>query len=165
MPKSCFDLQRMGHKLSGFFSVKGSAKMEMIYCDFYPNLNGFGVFSILLVNWWSNYFLIDRLSKKDRIRRRQISARPFLRPAQFFVQHNYNSNYVRIGAGERGKRHGFDVGEIHGTATGNLFFLIYGTGAISSFIIYCSFKSFSLFERGLHRDGFCWRGKHHRLSI
>ncbi|EFX69010.1 C1q and tumor necrosis factor-related protein 5 [Daphnia pulex] len=39
MPTSCTDLQRMGHKLSGFFSVKGSNKMEMIYCDFYPNEN------------------------------------------------------------------------------------------------------------------------------
>ncbi|EFX82694.1 collagen, type X, alpha 1 precursor-like protein [Daphnia pulex] len=34
MPTSCDDLQRTGHKLSGFFSVKGSKKMEMIYCDF-----------------------------------------------------------------------------------------------------------------------------------
>ncbi len=40
MPTSCFDLQRMGHKLSGFFSVKGSKKMEMIYCNFNPNQNG-----------------------------------------------------------------------------------------------------------------------------
>nr|CAH0101326.1 unnamed protein product [Daphnia galeata] len=39
MPTSCSDLQRMGHKLSGFFSVKGSVKMEMIYCDFFPNKN------------------------------------------------------------------------------------------------------------------------------
>ena len=40
MPTSCFDLERMGHKLSGFFSVKGSKKMEMIYCDFNSNQNG-----------------------------------------------------------------------------------------------------------------------------
>nr|CAH0109045.1 unnamed protein product [Daphnia galeata] len=40
MPSSCSDLQRMGHKLSGFFSVKGSQKLEMVYCDFYPNQNG-----------------------------------------------------------------------------------------------------------------------------
>jgi hypothetical protein len=51
MPTSCFDLERMGHKLSGFFSVKGSKKMEMIFCDFNPNQNGIGLllFSILLV--------------------------------------------------------------------------------------------------------------------
>jgi hypothetical protein len=30
----------MGHKLSGFFSVKGSKQMEMIYCNFNPNKNG-----------------------------------------------------------------------------------------------------------------------------
>jgi hypothetical protein len=41
MPTSCADLQRMGQKISGFFSVKGSKKtMEMVYCDFYPNQNG-----------------------------------------------------------------------------------------------------------------------------
>jgi hypothetical protein len=40
MPTSCADLQRTGHKLSGFFSVKGSKKIEMIYCDFHPNQNG-----------------------------------------------------------------------------------------------------------------------------
>jgi hypothetical protein len=39
-PTSCEDLQRMGHKLSGFYSVKGSKKMETVYCEFYPNQNG-----------------------------------------------------------------------------------------------------------------------------
>jgi hypothetical protein len=41
----------------------------------------------------------------DWIRRRQIDARPFLRPAQFFVFHNEHSNSVPFGGGERGKRH------------------------------------------------------------
>jgi hypothetical protein len=40
MPTSCEDLQRMGHKLSGFFLVKGSMKMEAVYCNFYPNGKG-----------------------------------------------------------------------------------------------------------------------------
>ncbi|EFX75990.1 hypothetical protein DAPPUDRAFT_249619 [Daphnia pulex] len=39
MPSSCADLQRTGHKLSGFFSVKGSKKMEMIYCNSLANQN------------------------------------------------------------------------------------------------------------------------------
>jgi hypothetical protein len=68
----------------------------------------------------------------DRIQRRQISARPFLRPEKFFVLHRKHSDSVRVGAGERGKCHGFDVGDIHGTATGNLFFLFHG---ISLFFI------------------------------
>ena len=166
MPSSCFDLERMGHKLSGFFSVKGSKKMEMIFCDFNPNQNGIGVYCFLFhsFNWSSNYFLIDRQTKMDRIQRRQIDARPFLRPAQFFVfqlrSFSSNSNSVRIGGGERGKRHEFDVGDIHGTATGNLFLLIYGTCGISSFIICCWVRSFSLFERGSNRVGFCFRVKH-----
>ena len=49
MPTSCSDLQRMGHKLSGFFSVKGSKKMEMVYCQFYPNKNGTTSFYYILV--------------------------------------------------------------------------------------------------------------------
>ncbi len=40
MPTSCADLERTGHKLSGFFSVKGLKKMEMIYCNFFANQNG-----------------------------------------------------------------------------------------------------------------------------
>nr|CAH0105725.1 unnamed protein product [Daphnia galeata] len=39
MPTSCADLEKMGHKLSGFFSVRGSKKMEMVYCNFYSNQN------------------------------------------------------------------------------------------------------------------------------
>ncbi|XP_046458845.1 uncharacterized protein LOC124205446 isoform X2 [Daphnia pulex] len=39
MPTSCADLQHIGHKLSGFFSVKGTKKMEMIYCNFFANQN------------------------------------------------------------------------------------------------------------------------------
>ncbi len=64
----------------------------------------------------------------DRIRRRQVGARPFLRPEKFSILHTINSNSVRRGGGERRKRHGFDIGDIHGTATGNLFFLFRGNG-------------------------------------
>ncbi|EFX79641.1 hypothetical protein DAPPUDRAFT_244756 [Daphnia pulex] len=39
MPTSCWDLQRMGYKLSGVFLVKGLKKIEAVYCDFYPNQN------------------------------------------------------------------------------------------------------------------------------
>ncbi len=101
----------------------------------------------------------------DRIQRRQIGSRPFLRTAQFSVFHNWNSDSVQFGAGERGKRHEFDVRDIHGTATGNLFFLVYGTGGISSFIISCWVWSWSWIKRGSNRDGCCWRGKHGHWSI
>ena len=96
----------------------------------------------------------------DWIQRRQIDARPFLRSTKFWFRHNWNSNSVEFGASERGKRHEFDVRDIHGTATGNLFFLLYGTGVFSSFIILYLVRSFSLFERGSNRDGLCWRDKH-----
>jgi len=47
MPTSCKDLQLLGHKLNGFYSVKSSqpnekgTKMETIYCDFQSDSNGF----------------------------------------------------------------------------------------------------------------------------
>ncbi len=34
LPSSCADLKMIGHTLSGFYSVLGSAKMESLYCDF-----------------------------------------------------------------------------------------------------------------------------------
>jgi hypothetical protein len=34
LPSSCGDLKMIGHTLSGFHSVMGSAKMESVYCDF-----------------------------------------------------------------------------------------------------------------------------------
>ncbi len=40
MPTSCKDLQLLGHKLDGFYSVKSShpnkqrSKIETVYCDF-----------------------------------------------------------------------------------------------------------------------------------
>jgi hypothetical protein len=53
MPTSCKDLQLLGHKLNGFYSVKKSqpnvnksTKLETIYCDFQSDLNG-----------WRNYSL------------------------------------------------------------------------------------------------------------
>jgi hypothetical protein len=48
MPTSCWDLQRMGHKLSGFFSVKGLKKIEIIFCNFNSNQNGTTRFFIFL---------------------------------------------------------------------------------------------------------------------
>ncbi len=55
MPSSCADLQRLGYKLSGFFSVKGSQKMEMVYCDLYPNQNGRSYFHFIGI-WLSIFF-------------------------------------------------------------------------------------------------------------
>ena len=40
MPSSCSDLQRMGHKISGLYSVIGTRTVEMVYCNFYPNGKG-----------------------------------------------------------------------------------------------------------------------------
>jgi hypothetical protein len=82
MPTSCADLQRIGHKLSGFFSVKGSKKMEMIYCNFLANQNGTASFRFTAFFLLSNS-VICRFTEMGWIRRRQIGARPFLRPENF----------------------------------------------------------------------------------
>jgi hypothetical protein len=33
MPKSCHDLKRMGHILSGIYPVRGDTNIEMVFCD------------------------------------------------------------------------------------------------------------------------------------
>ena len=34
MPKSCDDLQKIGHRKSGLFSVMGNKTVDNVYCDF-----------------------------------------------------------------------------------------------------------------------------------
>jgi hypothetical protein len=151
LPSSCSDLKMIGHTLNGIYSIAGSSMIESVYCDFTkrPSDAGKCLYLIYLINDLTIFS--KRFPEMDRIQRRQIGTRPFLRPAQFFVDHIYHSNSVRFGACERGKRHGFDVWDIYGPAAGNLFFLVHGSGAISNFIISCFYRSWPLFERGSHR--------------
>ena len=37
MPRSCDDLKRIGHTLSGFFYVKGVQQIRLVYCKFSKN--------------------------------------------------------------------------------------------------------------------------------
>jgi hypothetical protein len=90
----------------------------------------------------------------DRIQRRQIRSCLLLCPAQIWFPQILHSDSVRIGGGERGKRHEFNVGDFHGTTTGNLFLLLHGSSAISNFIISCLFRSWYLFERRSNRVKF-----------
>ena len=50
MPTSCEDLWRIGHTLSGLYSVKGVQMIESIYCDFtkLPSETGVNSFKISL---------------------------------------------------------------------------------------------------------------------
>jgi C1q-related factor len=34
MPESCEQLRLIGHRLNGFYNVKGRKEMRSIYCDF-----------------------------------------------------------------------------------------------------------------------------------
>jgi hypothetical protein len=81
MPTSCADLQRTGHKLSGFYSIKGAKKMEMIYCNFNANQNGTKCFNFIWYCSSKSFLFTD--TEMDRIRRRQICARSFLRHEKF----------------------------------------------------------------------------------
>ena len=94
-----------------FFPSKDQQKWKWFTATF-SLIKVVGIVYILLFKLVrSDYFLIDRKTKTDRIRRRQISAGLFLRPAQFELQQNWNSNYLRICASERRKCHGFDDGQ------------------------------------------------------
>ena len=42
-PSSCDDLYKMGHTLSGVYSVIGSRSVETVYCDFYKTQNQLGI--------------------------------------------------------------------------------------------------------------------------
>jgi hypothetical protein len=44
MPTSCEDLWRMGHTLSGLYSVVGAKTVERVYCDFTKSSNDAGNF-------------------------------------------------------------------------------------------------------------------------
>jgi hypothetical protein len=77
------DLERMGQKVNGFFSVKGSKKMEMIYCNFFANQNG--TTCAIFACYCSSNSFVYRQTEMDWICRRQIGARPFLRPEKFAI--------------------------------------------------------------------------------
>ncbi len=42
MPKSCDDLQQIGHTKSGFFTVMGKKTIDNVYCDFTKPINDDG---------------------------------------------------------------------------------------------------------------------------
>jgi hypothetical protein len=81
MPTSCWDLQQMGHKLSGFFSVKGSKKMEMIYCDFLANQNGTMCFNFICYCLSHSFVCTD---KQKWIGYADVKSVPVI----FYVQRN-----------------------------------------------------------------------------
>jgi hypothetical protein len=73
----------MGHKLSGFFSVKRLVKMEMIYCDFFANQNGIDMYHRVVWLNWSNYFLLT--DKQKWIGYVDVKSTP----VHFYVQRNF----------------------------------------------------------------------------
>jgi hypothetical protein len=125
MPTSCEDLQRMGQQISGIFLVKGSKKMEAIHCKF--NSKGRNEklydFSILFI-FYSLYninrliHILCRQTAMDRLRRRQIRTRSFLRPENFFIHKRTRSDSIPTCANQRGKCHGFKNGEIQAPRKG-----------------------------------------------
>ena len=66
-------------------------------------------YSIQITYYWlfNSFNFCNRISEMDRICRREISTRLFLRPAEFFI-HHHRKNSVPFGSGERRKWHGFE---------------------------------------------------------
>jgi hypothetical protein len=83
MPTSCADLERMGQKVNGFFLVKGSKKMEMIYCNFFANQNG-TTCAIFACYCLSNNFLFP--DKQKWIGYADVKSAP----VHFYVQRKSN---------------------------------------------------------------------------
>ncbi len=83
MPTSCADLERMGQKVNGFFLVKGSKKMEMIYCNFFANQNG-TTCAIFACYCLSNCFLFT--DKQKWIGYADVKSAP----VHFYVQRESN---------------------------------------------------------------------------
>jgi hypothetical protein len=82
----------MGHKLSGFFSVKGAKKMEMIYCNFFANQNG-TTCAILACYCLSNSFCWFLFTDKQKwIGYADVKSAP----VHFYVQRNSNFNKTSI---------------------------------------------------------------------
>ncbi len=55
MPRSCLDLWRMGHILSGLYSVMGTKMIENVYCDFTKTSSDNGkVSTITHYKWYSH---------------------------------------------------------------------------------------------------------------
>ncbi|KAI9561382.1 hypothetical protein GHT06_012339 [Daphnia sinensis] len=66
MPSSCEDLWRVGHSLSGLYSVMGTAMEESVYCDFtkLPNDAGFQKWiGFVDVKSFPTYFYVERGSQ------------------------------------------------------------------------------------------------------
>jgi hypothetical protein len=91
MPTSCADLERMGQKVNGFFLVKGSKKMEMIYCNFFANQNG-TTCAIFACYCLSNYFLFT--DKQKWIGYADVKSTP----VHFYVQRNdsFSKQYTPV---------------------------------------------------------------------
>ena len=56
MPSSCEDLRRIGHHLSGFYTVKVDGKLKKLYCDMSKLLGDKGdfIFQLLTLNAFNN---------------------------------------------------------------------------------------------------------------
>ena len=68
MPTSCADLWRIGHTLSGLYSVKGVQMVESVYCDFskLPNEAGINYLSLQFLYTQPNFNSILMTMKVSR---------------------------------------------------------------------------------------------------
>ncbi len=107
IPTSCADLRRIGHIKSGLFLVMGNEMVETVYCNFTkPDESGTYViyrniklrFDDKEKKWLGilNYLIvaINRVSKMDWLRRRQIGALLFLRSEKLWLRSDRDSHSI-----------------------------------------------------------------------
>ena len=133
MPKSCVDLLRLGHTLTGLYSVAGDGRVESVYCDFSklstdPSKNFFVKLLYQLTKINSSNWIIISIWDKDRIWEHPIYNSPFLR-AKEHCRFCYSecANSVWTGKNQHGRCHEFNIWNIHGTGDRHLLLWIFGT--------------------------------------